>query len=224
MRRFPAVLICLFAGVALATAASAQSLTGNPALDEAAATMRPGQFVLDDTRATPGFASMAFPTDAPVTLAVSIAMQRLYVYRGTELIAVTTVSTGKPGKRTPLGDFTILQKRRYHRSNIYSNAPMPFMQRLTWTGIAIHAGHLPGYPASHGCIRVPLSFAKALFGMTALGEAVSVTDWPPHAPVYLEVDWGDLTAAVPLPAPPLFNSAPLRLEYDWRVMAFQTGA
>lgn len=228
MRRFPAVLMCLFTGMAFATAAAAQSLTGNPALDEAAATMRPGQFILDDDRATPGFATMGFPTDAPVTLAVSIAMQRLYVYRGNELVAVTTVSTGKPGKRTPLGDFTILQKRRFHRSNIYSNAPMPFMQRLTWTGIAIHAGHLPGYPASHGCIRVPLSFARALFGMTALGEAVSVGDWPPHTPVYLEVDWGGVTGIVPLayppPSPAPAGNLPFRLEYDLRVIAFKSGA
>lgn len=224
MRSLSAVLMCLFTGMAFATGAAAQPLTGNTALDAASATMRPGQFVIDDNRATPGFGAMAFPTDAPVTLAVSIAMQRLYVYRGNELVAVTTVSTGKPGKRTPLGDFTILQKRRYHRSNIYSNAPMPFMQRLTWTGIAIHAGHLPGYPASHGCIRVPLSFARALFGMTALGEAVSVTDWPPHTPVYLEVDLGDVTGVAPLSAPPLLDTAPFRLEYDLRVIAFKSGA
>ena len=220
MRRFPAVLMCLFAGATLATEAAARSLTGNPALDEAAATMRAGQFLLDDNRPTPGLGPMGFPTGAPVTLAVSIAMQRLYVYRGSELVAVTTVSTGKPGKRTPLGDFTILQKRRFHRSNIYSNAPMPFMQRLTWTGIALHAGRLPGYPASHGCIRVPLSFAQTLFGMTALGEGVSIADWPPHTPVYLEVDWGDVTGVAPVPSP----TTPFRLDYDLRVFAFKAGA
>jgi hypothetical protein len=219
MRRFPAVLTCLFAGAMLATGAAAQSLTGNPTLDEAAAVMRPGQFILEDNRPTPGFAAMGFPTDAPITLAVSIAMQRLYVYRGTELVAVTTVSTGKPGKRTPLGDFTILQKRRFHRSNIYSNAPMPFMQRLTWTGIAIHAGRLPGYPASHGCIRVPLSFAQTLFGMTALGETVSVADWPPHTPVYLEVDWGDVTGVATVPVAPQPNWFPV-LNYDLRVISW----
>jgi lipoprotein-anchoring transpeptidase ErfK/SrfK len=215
------LLRCIFGLVALtaATAALSQSLTGNPALDEAAATLRPGQYVLDDDRPAPGFA-LGFPTAAPITIAVSIAMQRLYVYRGNELVAVSTVSTGKAGKRTPLGDFTILQKARWHRSNLYSNAPMPFMQRLTWTGIAIHAGHLPGFPASHGCIRVPLSFARSLFGMTALGEAVSVNDWPPHTPVYLEVDWGDVSGAAPPPQP----ERPIRLDYDLRVFAFKTGA
>ena len=182
----------------VATAASGQIFSGNPALDAAAATMQPGQFLLEDGRPVPGFSGVGFDTAAPLTLAVSLAMQRLYVYRGSELIGVTTVSTGKPGKRTPAGDFTILQKRRHHRSNIYSNAPMPFMQRLTWTGIAIHAGHLPGFPASHGCIRVPMEFARSLFTMTTLGEAVSIADWPPHTPVYLEVEWGSVT---PLPAP-----------------------
>jgi len=211
----------LLIAVALATSgvAQAQSLTGNPALDAAAATMRPGQFILDDDRPGPGFGTMGFPTTAPVTLAVSIALQRLYVYRGNELVAVSTVSTGKPGKRTPLGDFTILQKRRWHHSNIYSNAPMPFMQRLTWTGIAIHAGQLPGYPASHGCIRVPSSFAQALFEMTSMGEAVSVDDWPPHTPVYLDVDWGDVTGLA-LPPPP--GGTPLLLDYDLRVIAFKS--
>lgn len=201
----------------VATEAPAQSLSGSPALDRAAATMRPGQFVLDDDRQGPGFSDIGFDTAAPVTLAVSLAMQRLYVYRDGELVAVTTVSTGKAGKRTPAGDFTILQKRRFHRSNIYSNAPMPFMQRLTWTGIAIHAGHLPGYPASHGCIRVPMEFARSLFAMTTLGEAVSIADWPPHTPVYLEVEWGSVT---PLPA----HGGPVQLEYDMRVFAFKSDA
>ena len=210
-----------------ATAAASQSLIGNPALDEAAATLRPGQFVLDDDRAVPGFRSMGFPTSSPVTIAVSIELQRLYVYRGNELVAVSTVSTGRPGHRTPLGDFTILQKRRWHRSNIYSNAPMPFMQRLTWGGIAIHAGHNPGFPASHGCIRVPLSFAQALFEMTAMGEAVSVDGYPPHTPVYLEVEWVGVTGSPD--AQPGAGRAddlrygPLILPYDMRVIAFRPG-
>jgi lipoprotein-anchoring transpeptidase ErfK/SrfK len=202
-----------------ASAASTQSLTGNPALDEAAATLRPGQYILDDDRPMPGLGSMGFSTAAPVTIAVSIAMQRLYVYRGNELVAVSTVSTGRPGHSTPPGDFTILQKARWHRSNLYSNAPMPFMQRLTWDGIAIHAGQLPGYPASHGCIRIPLSFAQTLFEMTSMGEAVSVDDWPPHKPVYLEVEWGDVLDVAPTRPGRLF-----RLDYDLRVIAFKTGA
>ena len=112
-----------------------------------------------------------------VTLLISIPGQVAYVYRDGVLIAASTVSTGKPGKATPVGELTILQKRVHHRSNIYSNAPMPFMQRLTWTGIALHAGQLPGYPASHGCIRFPREFARRLFEVTALGTAVSVVDY-----------------------------------------------
>jgi hypothetical protein len=112
-----------------------------------------------------------------VTILISIPGQVAYVYRDGVLIAASTVSTGKPGKATPVGEFTILQKRVHHRSNIYSNAPMPFMQRLTWTGIALHAGQLPGYPASHGCIRFPREFARRLFEVTALGTSVSVVDY-----------------------------------------------
>jgi hypothetical protein len=112
-----------------------------------------------------------------VTILISIPGQVAYVYRDGVLIAASTVSTGKPGKTTPAGDFTILQKRVHHRSNLYSNAPMPFMQRLTWDGIALHAGALPGYPASHGCIRFPREFARRLFEITALGTAVSVVNY-----------------------------------------------
>lgn len=112
-----------------------------------------------------------------VSILISIPAQMAYIYRDGVLIAASTVSTGKPGKSTPPGEFTILQKRVHHRSNLYSNAPMPFMQRLTWDGIALHAGKLPGYPASHGCIRFPHAFAQRLFGVTALGTPVSVVDY-----------------------------------------------
>src|SRR3546814_9593425 len=78
-----------------------------------------------------------------------------HVYDGDRLVGMASVSTGMKGHRTPTGEFPVLQKRQWHRSNLYSNAPMPFMQRLTWDGIALHAGHNPGYPARHGCIRLP---------------------------------------------------------------------
>ncbi|WP_423605785.1 L,D-transpeptidase family protein [Sphingomonas sp. MS122] len=112
-----------------------------------------------------------------ISILISLPGQIAYIYRDGVLIAASTVSTGKRGKSTPPGDFTILQKRVFHRSNLYSNAPMPFMQRLTWTGIALHAGHLPGYPASHGCIRFPREFARRLFEITELGTSVSVVDY-----------------------------------------------
>src|SRR5690606_30933068 len=89
----------------------------------------------------------------PVVLVISLPEQLLHVYRNGVRIGVSTVSTGKAGHETPTGVFSILQKRKEHYSNLYNNAPMPFMQRLTWDGIALHAGNLPGYPASHGCVR-----------------------------------------------------------------------
>lgn len=114
-----------------------------------------------------------------VVITVSLSSQQMHVFRDGALWRSTPVSTGKPGKRTPTGVFAILQKKRFHRSNLYSNAPMPFMQRLTWSGIAIHAGKLPGYPASHGCIRVPAAFASELFKVTGQAStAVIVVDEP----------------------------------------------
>ena len=101
-----------------------------------------------------------------VLIVISKASQRMYVFKDGAPWASSPVSTGKRGHGTPAGVFPILQKRVHHRSNLYSNAPMPYMQRLTWRGIAIHAGRLPGYPASHGCIRLPYSFARALFSLT----------------------------------------------------------
>lgn len=114
----------------------------------------------------------------PVTIIISLATQRAYAYRNGVPIGVSTVSTGAPGHETPTGVFVILQKAVTHKSNRYSNAPMPFMQRLTWDGVAMHAGRLPGYPASHGCIRLPPQFAKLLFGITRRGLTVVITDDP----------------------------------------------
>ncbi|MCI4589610.1 L,D-transpeptidase family protein [Sphingobium sp. BYY-5] len=111
----------------------------------------------------------------PLYMVISIEKQRVHVYSGDRLIGVASVSTGMKGHRTPVGEYPILQKRQWHRSNLYSNAPMPFMQRLTWDGIALHAGHNPGYPASHGCIRLPYAFARQLFMLTKIGTQVEVT-------------------------------------------------
>jgi len=99
-----------------------------------------------------------------------------YVYRNGVIIGASTVSTGKKGHETPTGVFTILQKNEDHYSNLYNNAPMPYMQRLTWSGVAIHAGKLPGYPASHGCVRMPYDFAQKLFAETKTGLTVVVSD------------------------------------------------
>ena len=111
----------------------------------------------------------------PVIVIVSIPDQRVHVYRNGIRIAASSCSTGKPGHRTPTGVFKILQKDKFHRSSTYSNAPMPNMNRLTWSGIALHAGNLPGYPASHGCVRLPFGFAEKLFDKTRIGMRVIIS-------------------------------------------------
>jgi hypothetical protein len=116
-----------------------------------------------------------------VEMVVSIPLQVAYVYRGGTLIGMSTVSTGKPGNDTPTGSFPILQKKVKHTSNLY-NAPMPYMQRLTWDGIALHSGEIPGYPASHGCVRLPNAFAKQLYSATRLGATVTIIDEAPGTP------------------------------------------
>ncbi len=109
-------------------------------------------------------------------IVVSKSEQKLSLYEDGELIATSKVSSGKPGHETPSGIFSILDKKKYHESNIYSAAPMPFMQRLTWSGIALHEGRVPNYPASHGCIRLPAKFATSLYGMTARGVHVIISN------------------------------------------------
>src|SRR5687768_4096877 len=112
----------------------------------------------------------------PVLLIINLATQRAVIYRNGLPIGISTVSTGRPGYRTPTGVFTVLQRHVEHYSSLYDDAPMPYMQRLTWGGVALHGGNLPGYPASHGCIRLPQQFARLLYGVTRLGMTVIVTN------------------------------------------------
>ena len=107
-------------------------------------------------------------------LVVSLGDQLAYLYRGNTLVAVSTISSGKPGNDTPTGIFTVLDKKAMHRSKKYDNAPMPFMQRIDQYGIALHAGFNPGRPASHGCVRLPEDFAKKLFTATDVGTPVYI--------------------------------------------------
>ena len=116
----------------------------------------------------------AIPKTGPVNVLVSLRNQKTYLYKAGQLIAISTSSHGVPEHPTDPGHFTILQKKPFHRSNKYSNAPMPFMQRLDKWGRAFHAGVVPGHPASHGCIRLPAGMAKALYGMTKLGDSVDI--------------------------------------------------
>jgi lipoprotein-anchoring transpeptidase ErfK/SrfK len=119
------------------------------------------------------------PQKGPYHIVVSINTQHVSLYGSDGLIRTSGVSTGMRGHPTPMGVFTVIGKERYHRSNIYSNAPMPFMQRITWSGVALHEGVLPGYPASHGCIRMGGDFATWLWKMTKVGTRVIVTNEEP---------------------------------------------
>jgi len=111
----------------------------------------------------------------PLIIAISIEKQSLKIYDANGFFAETPISTGMRGHPTPMGVFSIIQKHKFHHSNIYSNAPMPYMQRITWSGVAMHAGVLPGYPASHGCIRMPMAFAMKMWNWTKMGARVVVT-------------------------------------------------
>jgi hypothetical protein len=117
----------------------------------------------------------------PVLVMVDLAKQRGYVYRGGALLAITTVSTGKPGHDTPTGVYPILQKKKVHHSNRYEDdrgrpAAMPYMQRLTWQGVALHAGRVRERPASHGCVRLPRQFAEQLYTVTRSGDIVVISE------------------------------------------------
>ncbi len=118
------------------------------------------------------------PPQGPFQLIVSIAKQQIALYGQNGFIARADISTGMRAHPTPKGIFTVLSKAKWHESNIYSGAPMPYMQRITWSGIALHAGPRPGYPASHGCIRLPGDFAVRLFHTTKVGTRVIVARNP----------------------------------------------
>ncbi|MES3152712.1 L,D-transpeptidase [Sphingomonas faeni] len=157
------LLTCRLAlALTFATTASAQM---PPSIDGRIEQLKPGEYLWAPEIAPAG----------PVAVVVSLTTQKAYAYRNGVPIGVSTVSTGSDGHATPTGVFTVLQKDADHVSNVYKDAQMPFMQRLTWGGIAMHAGNLPGYPASHGCIRLPPAFAKLLFGITRLGITVVIT-------------------------------------------------
>ena len=156
--------LALFVSSLLPVVAPAQTMPVT-ASDGRIERLKPGEFLWAPEIAPAG----------PVTIIVSLKTQKAYAYRNGVAIGVSTVSTGTKRHTTPTGVFTVLQKDAAHVSNLYKDAAMPFMQRLTWGGIAMHAGNLPGYPASHGCIRLPLAFAKLLFGITRMGITVVIT-------------------------------------------------
>lgn len=132
--------------------------------------------------------------DGPLVITISLRRQRVQVFDAKGLMMEAPISSGRVGNPTPTGIFSILQKNRIHYSNLYDSAPMPNMQRITWSGVALHAGVLPGYPASHGCIRLPHGFSKRLFELTNLGTRVIVTYDPVHPVTF---DHPGLFAAYP---------------------------
>lgn len=128
------------------------------------ANLAPGDFLWADN----------IPATGQTRVVIRLTDQLAFVYRGDELVGISTVSTGKADHETPTGTFPILAKEKVHRSQKYDDAPMPYMQRLNQYGVALHGGHLPGYPASHGCIRLPMKFAARLFDLTSTGSAVII--------------------------------------------------
>ncbi|MCJ9754275.1 L,D-transpeptidase family protein, partial [Neorhizobium sp. BETTINA12A] len=140
---------------------------------------------------------------------VSKDKQSLVVYDGETVVATSKVSTGKEGHSTPSGIFSILEKQKYHESNLYSNAPMPWMQRLTWSGVALHESNsVPNYPASHGCVRMPGAFARSLYQITERGAHVIITD-APVVPQLIE-NANLFLPRKPLPTGPLLSDVELR--------------
>jgi L,D-transpeptidase catalytic domain len=165
VRRLSVVLILLL-GSASAQALPFWGARQSSPVDTPPSDLKPGEWIWGGDSKSLG----------PMAVIVSLTEQRGYVYRNGILIGVTTVSTGKKGYETPTGVFTILQKDRDHRSNKYNSAPMPYQQRLTWDGIALHAGGLPGYPESHGCVHLPSKFASLLFDATNMGMTVVIAE------------------------------------------------
>ncbi len=165
------------------------------------------------------WAPQVSPT-GPVVVLVSVPLQVMHVYRNGILVGRSSVSTGTKGHATPSGVFTILAKARDHRSKTYNNAPMPNMQRLTWCGIAMHSGQLPGYPASHGCIRMPYDFSTLMFALTEKGGVVVIGDDKKPQP-HFAVNPGIMLAPkdfTPDMLRPLANG-----EYEWKPERSPTG-
>jgi len=152
-------------------------VVGSPVFAQGATQSEPLDLASQENKLKPGewvWAPQLAP-DGPVLVYVDLNRQIATIYRNGVRIGVSTVSSGRPGHDTPDGVFTILQKDADHHSSTYNDAPMPYTERLTWGGVALHAGGLPGYPSSHGCVHLPLAFARNLFGIEALGGTVIIT-------------------------------------------------
>ena len=201
--KFIRTILALLCAALTASAAQPASHTKGTPTGRPTGPLKPGEYWWN-SRISPA---------GPVVVLVSLPLQTINVYRNGILVGRSSVSTGTKGHGTPTGVFTILEKKETHFSNLYQNAPMPNMQRLTWSGIAMHSGQLPGYAASHGCIRMPYDFSMLLFALTSRGGTVVIGDETKTQPHF---------AANPgvLLAPKDFTPAMLqplaRGEYEWR--------
>ncbi|MGZ5004787.1 MAG: L,D-transpeptidase family protein [Chthoniobacterales bacterium] len=189
MRSFTAV-VCLLISLCLVAATA----DGKPV-----GALRPGEFFWEPELSPSG----------PLVIIISLPDQTLSAYRNGIRVAYSSISSGTRGRSTPAGVFTILEKEVMHFSNKYHHAPMPHMQRLSWQGVAMHGGDLPGYPASHGCIRLPREFAKKLYSLTTRGTTVIVTDEKGPAPEFAT------NPGILLSAPDETNRATTDAEYEW---------
>jgi lipoprotein-anchoring transpeptidase ErfK/SrfK len=212
----PAVALALAALVAFSSAPVLATPTWGDKTPQPAETppqnLKPGQFK---------WKGGAIPS-GPIVVVVSLAEQRAYVYRNGVRVGVAAVSTGKPGHGTPTGVFTVLEKDVDHRSKTYNDAPMPYMQRLTWSGVALHAGGLPGYPSSHGCVHLPTEFARLLYAVSPKGMTVVIADRgedPTEVVHPAALSPVDARTGKPVQVPRL--SA--REDYRWRPAASPTG-
>ena len=179
MKRMALLLAMGSIALALPTAptiASVETPEAKEAAADAAYTARQDRYeVFGDKELKPGqYVWRDKPGAGDPRVVISLGEQMAYVYRGDTLVAAATISTGTEDRRTPTGIFPILEKKRMYRSRKYDNAPMPFMQRIDKYGVALHGGYNPGYPASHGCIRLPAQFAAKLYGITDVGSTVMI--------------------------------------------------
>lgn len=196
--------------LAAAPALAGGSKVSSPlALARQAEQLKPGEWVWAPKIARTG----------PVLVYVDLDRQLATVYRNGVRIGVSTISSGAPGRETPTGVFTILQKEKDHRSRTYDNASMPYMNRLTWKGVALHAGNLPGYPQSHGCVRLPLEFAKLVYGVTPMGGTVIIAGT--HGDPYKKPAAGVLAPAPGGSAPAAALGA--HEDYSWNPAASPSG-
>jgi hypothetical protein len=208
------LLSALFVFVALVTASQAvekpRAHTQGIPTGKPTGALRPGEYWWNPRLAPSG----------PLMILISVPEQVMHVYRNGVLIGRSTVSTGAKGHATPGGVFTILEKKQEHYSKKYDNAPMPNMQRLTWTGICMHSGNLPGYPASHGCIRMPFDFSQLLFKESSKGGTVVVGDGKTPVP-HLAASPGLILA--PKDFTPEMLRTLTKNDYDWNPERSTTG-